>query len=204
MTNAENFVELVADLYSLKDPEIKKMQNSIPEIDAELKKFYWSDIKAKVQVYFARKNDKSRPRLSQILALLEADPNVQPVPEELKLDNVTGYVRPTTKIWSITHTFNKLVNVLTDAGVLVSEDGKYHNIRSLVNPQTDELVLNPRQWLGWQISDAIKARPDLFVKFPYATWIEQLAIAIENKLVSFKIRDWGKIVARQAMEAANV
>lgn len=192
MTNAEKFVELVVDLYQLGEKESGKLSNNIPEIEQELEKYDWSDIKNKVQYYFARKNDKSRPRLSQILALLETDPDVQTFENEPDYSNV-GYKRPTTKIWSIMHTFNKLVEILIDGGVLPQDNGEYHNIRTLVNPQTDLVILNPKQWLQWQLDDAMAARPDLFAKFPHCTWLERLAIAIENKLIIFKVRDWAKL-----------
>ena len=192
MTNAEKFVELVIDLYQLGEKESSKLSGNIPEIEHELEPYDWSDIQAKVQYYFARKNDKSRPRLSQILALLETDPNVQTFEKEPDYTG-TGYKRPTTKIWSIMPTFDKLINILIDGGVLPQDNGEYHNIRTLVDPQTDLVILNPKQWLQWQVSDAEEARPDLFAKFPSCTWLEKLAIAIDNKLVVFKIRDWAKL-----------
>lgn len=203
MTNAEKYVELVTDLYQLGEKENAKMCNNVPEIESELKKYSWHDIKTKVQYYFARKNDKSRPRLSQILALLETDPNVQAVEEEPTLDTVQGYNRPTTKIWSIMSTFNKLVDILTDCGVIPDEHGEYRTSKSLVNPETNLVVLNPRQWLQWRIDDAMNDRPDLFVKFPNAKWLEQLAIAVENKLVALQVRDWAKLAKNLPVDARN-
>lgn len=203
MTNAEKYVELVTDLYQLGEKESGKLSNTVAEIEHELKKYSWNDIKAKVQYYFARKNDKSRPRLSQILALLETDPNVQAVEEEPTLDDTPRYNRPKTKIWSIMSTFNKLVDVLMDCGVIPDERGEYRTSKSLVNPETNLVVLNPRQWLQWRIDDAMNDRPDLFVKFPNAKWLEQLAIAVENKLVSLQVRDWVKLAKNLPADARN-
>jgi hypothetical protein len=203
MTNAEKYVELVTDLYQLGEKESTKMCNNVPEIESELKKYSWHDIKTKVQYYFARKNDKSRPRLSQILALLETDPNVQAVEEEPTQDDAPRYNRPKTKIWSIMSTFNKLVNVLMDCGIIPDEHGEYRTAKSLVDPTTNEIVLNPRQWLQWRIEDTRDIRPDLFAKFPRATWLEELAICIENKLVSLQVRDWAKLAKNLPTDTRN-
>lgn len=203
MTNAEKYIDLVGKLYNQSPKQMQQMEHNIPEIDNELKKYSWEDIKAKTNLFYARKNDKSRPRLSQILALLESDPNVQAVEEEPTLDDVPRYNRPKTKIWSIMTTFNKLVDILTDCGVIADEHGEYRTSKSLVNPETNLVVLNPRQWLQWRIDDAMNDRPDLFVKFPNAKWLEQLAIAVENKLVSLHVRDWAKLAKNLPTDARN-
>lgn len=203
MTNAGKYIDLVGKLYNQTPKQMQQMEHNISEIDNELKKYSWEDIKNKTNLFYARKNDKSRPRLSQILALLETDPNVQVVEEEQTIDTVQGYKRPTTKIWAIKSTFNKLVDVLTDGGVLPTEDGEYKNTRSLVDPATDIVILNPRQWLLWHLSDAEATNPDLFAKYPFATWIERLAIAVQNKLVVFKTRDWAKLTQKSVVDARN-
>jgi len=191
MTNAEKFVDLIADLYPVGDKQATQMQHNTEEIEAELGKYNWEDIRNKVQYFYSRKNDKSRPRIGQILAMLESDPNVQVKEPDVVLE--PKYKIPTTKIWSIRTTFDKLVQVLIDGGVLPNADGEYHNIRSLVNPDTDDVILNPLQWLKWKLTDAMQERPDLFVKFPNATVLEGLAIAVQGGLVKFKVRDWAKL-----------
>ena len=191
MTNAEKFIDLVGKLYNLPEKQISQMQNNVPEIDAELGKYYWEDIERKTQLFYARKNDKSRPRVCQILALLETDNNIQRVEPDVEPAEPM-FRKPTTKLWSITNTFNKLINVLIDGGVIPNEQGEYRNIRSLVNPQTDEVILDPMQWLKWQLSDAMNAHPDIFTTTPVKTFYEHLALAIQNNLITFKVRDWSK------------
>lgn len=203
MTNAEKYIDLVGKLYNQSPKQMQQMEHNIPEIDNELKKYSWEDIKAKTNLFYARKNDKSRPRLSQILALLESDPNVQAVEEEPTLDDAPRYNRPKTKIWSIMSTYNKLVDVLMDCGIIPDEHGKYRTAKSLVNPETNLVVLNPRQWLQWRIEDTRDIRPDLFAKFPRATWLEELAICVENKLVSLQVRDWAKLAKNLPTDARN-
>ena len=101
--------------------------------------------------------------------------------------------KPTTKLWSINSTFNKLINVLIDGGVIPNEQGEYRNIRSLVNPQTDDVILNPMRWLKWKLSEAMATHPDIFTTIPVKTFYEHLALAIQNNLITFKVRDWSKL-----------
>lgn len=202
MTNAERFIDLVGKLYNMTPKQTEQMENNVQEIDAQLSKYSWDDIKAKTNLFYARKNDKSRPHLHHILALLESDPAVQPVEPVIEPKPVVFNV-PTTSIWSIRETFDKLVQVLTDGGVLPGMDGNFGIKRSLVDPKTNNVVICPRQWLGWQMQDAMKARPDLFAKFNNLSWLEQLAIAVQNKLVVFKVRDWAKLAQEMPTGARN-
>ena len=197
MTNAEKFIDLVGKLYNLNEKQILQMQNNIPEIDAEFSKYTWDDIKNKTNLFYARKNDKSRPRVCQILALLESDPKITPYEPEPEYEPEPVYKPiPTTKIWSIQGTFDKLVDILTAGGVLPDRCGNYTNTRSIVNPDTDLPVLNPMQWLGWRLADAKNNRPDIFAPFPNANTLEQLALAIQNNLITFKVRDWAKLAKK--------
>ena len=192
MTNTELYINELAELYNVSEKDKLKMSDGYDQIEASLGKYYWEDIKHAIQVFYARKNDKSRPRLSQILALLETDRNItQKEPYVEPADPV--FRKPTTKLWSISNTFNKMINVLIDGGVIPNEQGEYNNIRSLVNPQTDDVILNPMQWLKWQLSDAMAARPDIFTSIPVKTFYEHLALAIQNNLITFKVRDWSKL-----------
>lgn len=203
MTNAEKFVELIAELYPMGDKQATQMQRNSGEIENELSKYYWDDIKAKVQYFYARKNDKSRPRIGQILALLETDPKITVRVEE-KIEPDTTWQRPHTKLWSINQTFEKLVNVLMNGGVIPNERGKYVNNRSLVDPETDDVILNPFQWLKWKLADAMQEQPDLFAKFPNTTELEGLAIAIQGGLINFKVRDWVKMALNMPVDKRKV
>lgn len=193
MTNAEKFVELIAELYPMGDKQATQMQRNSGEIENELSKYYWDDIKAKVQYFYARKNDKSRPRIGQILALLETDPKITPRIEPEPEPVESNWHRPRTKLWSIAQTFEKLVNVLMDGGVIPDETGGFRNVRSLVDPETDNVILNPMEWLKFKLIQAQQQKPECFIKFQSASQLEQLAIAIQNNLIMFKVRDWAKL-----------
>lgn len=200
MTNAEKFIDLVGKLYNLPEKQIAQMQNNVPEIDAELGKYYWEDIERKTQLFYARKNDKSRPRVCQILALLETDSNIikrEPDPEP---EQPTRKL-PETGLWSIKQTFNKMISVFVDAGVIPDANGDFHNTRSIIDPKTDLPVINPIQWLKWQLSDARNEHPEVFASLPTKTFFEDLALAIENDLITFKVRDWAKLAQQKKQEA---
>ena len=193
MTNAEKFIDLVTKLYNLPEKTISTMTANVPEIDAELSKYYWDDVKNKTQLYFSRKNDKTRPTIAQILALLETDPNVKQRETEPEYNDTPSYKLPTTHLFSIATTFNKLVQVLVDAGIIPDEHGNYHNSRSLVDPRTDEVILNPWNWLKWELAIAENEHPNVFASIPAKTTLEKLALAIQNNLITFKVRDWAKL-----------
>lgn len=195
MTNAENFIDLVGKLYNLPEKQILQMQNNVQEIDAEFGKYYWDDIKNKVNLFYARKNDKSRPRVCQILAMLETDPNVN-VKEDEPETVVSQWHRLHTNLFTIADTFNKLVDILMEGGVIPNETGEYINKRSLVDPETDNVILDPRQWLKNKLAQAKIQKPECFIRFQYATPLEQIAVAIQNNLIAFKVRDWEKLTTK--------
>lgn len=186
----EKYINAILERYVVSDKDMDKLRAGADLLQKTFGDYYWSDIETAIGWYYTHKNDKTRPTIAQMQAVLQGL-DITPSAKQDYAD--AGYKRPTTKIWSIMHTFNRLVEILIDGGVLPQDNGEYHNIRTLVNPQTDLVILNPKQWLQWQLDDAMAARPDLFAKFPHCTWLERLAIAIENKLIVFKVRDWAKL-----------
>lgn len=189
---AANFIDLTAKLYDLSEKAVLAMQGNSAEINEAFSDYYWSDVRKAVNYYFARKNDKTRPTIAKILAILESDRDVHkraPDPESVP---ATKYARPTTGLWSITVSFDRLVDVLMAAGVIPDEHGTLRNDRSIVDPATGTLVVAPRQWFAWRLLDAERSNPDLFAKFPRASFLERLAIAVQNHLIHFLVRDWGK------------
>ena len=67
---AEKFIDLIAKLYDLSDKAIDTMRGNAAEIDSVLGAYYWADVKDAVNLYFARKNDKTRPTLARFLTTL--------------------------------------------------------------------------------------------------------------------------------------
>ena len=112
----------------------------------------------------------------------------------LTMDEVGGYVLPTTKIFSINNSFDKLIQILVDCGLIPNENNEIQSTHSLINSD-GKPILNAMQWLRWQLSDAMELCPDLFVKFPNASFYERLAIAMQNGLIKIRVRDWSTFAA---------
>lgn len=189
MTNiAQQYTKLISELYNTKINPLAPEQEQ--ELEQKLGIYEWADVKQSIQKYFI-KNNKTAPNLTQILAIIETNPKIKQIEPEYEEKPIYKPL-PTTKIWSITQTFDKLVQILVDAGIIPNTDGTYTNVKGLIDPKTDQPITNPKQWIKWQTETAIKQRPDLFAKFPNITYIEAFAIAIQNGLVKIKIRDWKK------------
>lgn len=195
MTNAERFIDLVGKLYNLPTKAMEQMSANIPEIDAELGKYLWEDVEHKTQFYYVRKNDKTRPSVAHIIALLETDQNVIPVDDNVpEYEQPRSFPRPQTNLFTIKSTFEKLVDVLIDGGAITDVDGSRHNERSLVDPVTDMVVLDPIRWLVQKADAAALSHPEYFYKYQFATPLERVALALQYQLITFKVRDWSKTV----------
>lgn len=182
------YIKLISELYNTQINPLTPEQEQ--ELEQKLGIYEWDDVRASIQRYFV-KNSKTAPNLTQIIALIETNPKVRL--KEVEFDETQIHVPlPTTKIWSITQTYDKMINVLVDAGVIPDTHGNYTNTKGLIDPKTDLPILNPYQWIVWQVQDAMKERPDLFAKFPNVTYFEAMAIAIQNGMVKIKVRDWAK------------
>lgn len=82
-------IEYLIELYTLSDKDADKMRSASSEYDDALKDYFWEDIKKAIDNFWRWKNDKTRPRLAQILATLETETklekNIQEMsPEQLR------------------------------------------------------------------------------------------------------------------------
>lgn len=191
MTNAEQYIQLISQLYDVKKEDLQKINDNKQQLETDLKWFYWEDIKHKIQLYYTKKDSKNRPNVQQVVAMLESDPKIKQIKPELEELPIHRPL-PTTNLWAISKTFDKLVQILVDAGVISDTDGTYHNTKGLIDPATDLPVLSPQQWIKFKVVAAVKERPDLFSKYENLTLLESFAIAIQNNLVKIKTRDWKK------------
>lgn len=186
---AEKFIDLVAKLYDLSDKAIEAMRVNGAEIDGALGGYYWEDIKDAVNTYFVRKNDKTRPTLAKILALLETNDRVKkrvPEPDENK------YHLPRTQLWSIRDTFDAVIRTMVQCKILEPEnpiDAPVAPGYSLVDA-TGTPMINPKQFLRWQVADAKAVRPDVFAPYKSTSFWEDLAIAVQARLITLRVRDW--------------
>lgn len=189
---AEKYIDAIFSRYIVSEKDAEKLRAGSDLLEKTFGEYYWSDIEHTLDWYYTNKNDKTRPTIAQMQSALQSLGIMQNNDSEPE-KNV--FIRPTTNLWSIKNTFNKLIDVLIDGGVLPNDDGEYQNIRSLVNPDTDQVILNPMQWLRWKLNDAKSAKPEVF-NIPNTTILEQLAMAVQNNLITFKVRDWAKLAKK--------
>lgn len=190
------YIKLISELYNTQINPLTPEQEQ--ELEQKLGIYEWDDVRASIQRYFV-KNSKTAPNLTQIIAFIETNPKVRL--KEVELEETPIYKPlPTTKLWSITQTYDKIVQILVEAGVLPNTDGTYHNTKGLIDPKTDLPIINPNDWIKWQVVDTMKVRPDLFVKYGNITFLEAFAIAVQNGLVKIKIRDWKKAAGQLTPE----
>lgn len=199
-TNGKKYIEMIADMYGIDQDDKDVLDEDYEKINKALEKFNWPDVKRAVNYYCVYKSDKVRPTIAKIVAIL----NTWLVEKKIHYaetfdDTPNPFARPTTKIWSIKDAFDKMIDIFIDGGVIPDDKGNVKNIRSIIDPITDLPVLNPIMWFGWKLEAVKQTRPDLFVRFPNATNLEQLAIALQNKLIPFKVRDWARL-AEQARQ----
>lgn len=200
MTIGQQYIDLIAEIYGLEESDVADMKANENRYTDALNAYYWEDVKSAINHFFTRKSDKTAPRMAQILAILETWENekridrTEPIPEQ-----ATPYSLPKTKIWAIATTFEKMISIMVKCGILEPErkiDPQQSTDFSLIDPQTELPVLNPRQWLLWQVNDAIKARPEIFAPYSHLSFWESLAFCLQNKLIVLRVRDWKQYTER--------
>lgn len=187
MTIAEQYIGKVATLYNVPDSALDKMYANASEIDRAFAGYSWDDISWALARYYDRKNDKTRPRIAQIVAILEsADKKRENLPTDTQND-YPAITRPKTNINIILSTFERLIDTLVDCSVLPSADGKFVGTSVLLD-ENGVVMLNPTQKLQWWVADAVMAHPNAFAKFPGMTWLEQLALCVQNNYITLRKR----------------
>lgn len=191
---ANRYIDLVAELYCVGEKDLNKMRSGTDMIERAFEDYYWTDVEQAIDWYYVHKSDKTRPTIANIRAILSTWLMEKKIAKVLTMDEVGGYVLPTTKIFSINNSFDKLIQILVDCGLIPNENNEIQSTHSLINSD-GKPILNAMQWLRWQLSDAMELCPDLFVKFPNASFYERLAIAMQNGLIKIRVRDWSTFAA---------
>lgn len=191
MSIAEQYIAKSNELYTVKKEDIDQMYQNADEINKAFAGYAWEDVSWALSRFYSHKNDKTRPRIAQILAILEASDRKRDYVEDEDDDTEVKplYPRPRTNIRIIQDSFNKLIDVLMDCNVIPDKDGHFNGHASLL---CDDgfVMLNPVQNLRWQVEDAIKAHPNAFAPFPDMTLWEQLALAVQNHFITLHRRTW--------------
>ena len=190
---AELYISEIADLYLSSEKDLDKLRAGSDKINQLLGDYYWDDVRHALHFYYARKNDKTRPMLAQVVALLETNKDVQKrIPD---VGPVKQWHRPTTKIASIRDAFDKLVQILIDCGYMQDDNGKFKNTHALID-ENGLPMLNAMDTLQSKLNSVKRHNPDLFYMLPHANNLEQLAIAVTNKKIVLRVREWSKYAAQ--------
>lgn len=189
---AELYISEIADLYLSSEKDLDKLRAGVDKINQLLGDYYWDDVRHALHFYYARKNDKTRPMLAQIVALLETNKDVQKrIPD---VGPVKQWHRPTTNIRAIQPTFDKLVQILIDCGYIQNDNGKFKNTHALIGDDGMPMV-GAMHTLNSRVATVVRCHPDLFYLWPHANKLEQLAIAVMNKKIVLRVREWSKYAA---------
>lgn len=163
-------------MYNVPDKAKEQMQINMDLIEKQLDSFLWEDIKMAIEKYYTYKNDKTYPKLCQILAILDASGKRRAQEEDLP-----DIPQPKTYIRDLQGVFMEICEKLHFDGVYYSEYfGKIKKIpfgnRNYIDPKTHKLL--NKQWL-WDNAVEIMKRnfPQEYNKFQRLSKIEQYALA---------------------------
>lgn len=73
MENVQKYIKLIKSMYSIPKDKLALMDTNAALMAEELKYYTWDDIKHAVEIYYAKKNDKTYPKLAQITAILNVN-----------------------------------------------------------------------------------------------------------------------------------
>ena len=74
---ADTYINHIADLYNVPKKVVDKMRENKETIQQELQNYFPYDIKVAINKHYKFKNDKERPRLSQIVAQLSGNETLE-------------------------------------------------------------------------------------------------------------------------------
>ena len=186
---AEKYIAELSRLYPISDKGADKLRDASDQIDAALGCYYWADVRVAIEKYFRTQSDKQRPRIAQIVQILENTRGVSKIEPDPEPDE---YHLPRTQLWSIADTFKRVIRAMVMCEVLKPEnpmDAPVAPGYSLLD--TNNLpMLNPKRRLREMVTAAHNRRPEVFAQHPTRTFWEALAVAVQNDLVQLRMRDW--------------
>lgn len=202
MGNVSKYINAISDLYNLKEAARETLIAGSEQISDVIDKYSWDNVDSAISYFYTHISDKSRPKISQIRAILldwERMQRISPIEPEPDVASEPSYRLPTTKIWSINHTFAKMIEIMVKCKILEPENESDRPAGagcSLIDPKTDQPLLCPRQWIKQQVQSAIETRPDIYRQFAHLSLWEAFALGLQNKLIKIQVRDWHKCSER--------
>lgn len=173
MENVEKYINLIKSIYSIPAERISLMIKNQQLMAEELKYYSWEDIKWAVEMYYAKKNDKTYPKLSQITAILNANGKKGDIytPEAIK--------RPTTHLNAIKLVYEDVCRKLFEQGIVYND---YFDIVERLKFGNKNVLKDGRIWnREWDWEDGVALAkqnfPQEFMKFKKLGKYEEYAIA---------------------------
>lgn len=173
MENVEKYINLIKSIYSIPAERISLMIKNQQLMAEELKYYSWEDIKWAVEMYYAKKNDKTYPKLSQITAILNANGKKGDIytPEAIK--------RPTTNLNAIKLVYEDVCRKLFEQGIVYND---YFDIVERLKFGNKNVLKDGRIWnREWDWEDGVALAkqnfPQEFMKFKKLGKYEEYAIA---------------------------
>mgnify|MGYP001074162290 CR=1 FL=1 len=186
---AEKYIAELSRLYPISDKGADKLRDASDQIDAALGCYYWTDVRGAIEKYFRTQSDKQRPRIAQIVQILENTRGISKIQPDPEPDE---YHLPRTKLWSIQDAFDRVIKAMIRCEILKPEnpmDAPLAPGYSLLD--TNNLpMLNPKRRLREMTTAAKNRRPDLFAPYPSLSFWEELAVAVQHGLIHLRVRDW--------------
>lgn len=178
MKTVDLMIDLLDGLYDLNDKIKTQYHNNAAEIERAFDGYAWEDIRRAINYYYVRKNDKVRPTIAKILAVLETDPKTERLPTETDYQEVE---RPQTRIFEISRTHNKLVDLFAKCRLI--DTGEYTKNTLYIVDINGNPLLDPKNQLKYQVEKAMMQNIVLFQKYGRLSLLEALAICIDNDLL---------------------
>ncbi len=186
---AEKYIAELSRLYPISDKGADKLRDAADQINAALGCYYWTDIRAAIEKYFRTQSDKQRPRIAQVVQILENSRGVSKIVADPEPD---AYHLPRTQLWTIKDAFDRVIKAMVMCEILKPENPMDTPLRpgySLL--EADNLpMINPKRRLRTMVTAAKNRRPDLFAQYKSLSFWEELAVALQNGLIRLRIRDW--------------
>lgn len=173
MENVEKYIRLINNMFTIPKQRLEAMRVNSQLMAEELKYYSWEDIKWAVEMYYAKKNDKTYPKLSQITAILNANGKKGDIytPEAIK--------RPTTNLNAIKTVFEDVCRKLFEHGIVFND---YFDRVEKLKFGNKNIIKDGRIWnREWDWEDGVELAkrnfPQEFMKFKKLGKYEEYAIA---------------------------
>lgn len=171
---AEQYLEKIKDIWNLDTKAYLGLKRNLEAIERAFKGYDWENVSWAIDTFYTRKNDKTYPRISQILAILTAH-GIKPFVED---NNVQEYKSPWTGIRAISGVINDVAKAMHTNGIcFIPYFEKVENIPFGNKNYIKNGELHNKQW-DWDdgVQVAKQNYPQEFAKYRNMNKLEEYAL----------------------------